>query len=145
MKLSFVQPTLLAIEISHEGAMEMACRSRGTPRVANRLLKRVRDYAQVKGRGVIDGGIAKYALNELEVDQLGLDKMDRKILEIIHHKFTGGPVGLETLCAVLSEEPDTIEEVYEPFLIQEGLLQKTPRGRVITDFAKKHVSEPIPS
>ena len=131
--------SLLNVEITSEGAVEMARRSRGTPRVANRLLKRVRDYAQVKGRGVIDGEIAKYALNELEVDQLGLDKMDRKILEIISNKFAGGPVGIETLCAVLSEEADTIEEVYEPFLIQEGFLQKTPRGRMVTDLAKRHV------
>ena len=115
---------LLAVEINEAGAREMACRSRGTPRVANRLLKRVRDYAQVKGEGVIDEKLAKYALNELEVDQLGLDKMDRKILEVIHGHFDGGPVGIETLCAILSEESDTIEEVYEPFLIQEGLIQK---------------------
>lgn len=130
---------LLDMKMSPEGTMEIACRSRGTPRVANRLLKRVRDYAQVKGREVIDGDIAQYALNELEVDQLGLDKMDQKILEIIYNKFAGGPVGIETLCAMLSEESDTIEEVYEPFLIQEGFLQKTPRGRVITEFAKKHL------
>ena len=130
---------LLAIEINEAGAREMACRSRGTPRVANRLLKRVRDYAQVKGEGVIDEKLAKYALNELEVDQLGLDKMDRKILEVIQSHFGGGPVGIETLCAILSEESDTIEEVYEPFLIQEGLIQKTPRGRVITELARQHL------
>ena len=134
--------TLFGIRINDEGSMEMASRSRGTPRVANRLLKRVRDYAQVKGCAVIDRELAKYALNELEVDQLGLGKMDRRILEVIHGNFGGGPVGIETLCAVLSEESDTIEEVYEPFLIQEGLIQKTPRGRVITDLAKKHLLTP---
>lgn len=134
---------LLGTQISPEGAMEIASRSRGTPRVANRLLKRVRDYAEVKGSGVIDEKIAQYALNELEVDQLGLDKMDRRVLEVIHNKFSGGPVGLETLSAILNEETDTIEEVYEPFLIQEGLLQKTPRGRVITERAKRHLLDPI--
>ena len=139
-QIIFRAANLLEIEINSEGAVEMARRSRGTPRVANRLLKRVRDYAQMEGSGAIDGDIAKYALNELEVDQLGLDKMDQRILEVIHNKFAGGPVGIDTLCAVLSEESDTIEEVYEPFLIQEGFLQKTPRGRVITDFARKHIS-----
>lgn len=131
---------VLKIEISEDGAIEIARRSRGTPRVANRLLKRVRDYAQVKGNGVIDKPIAEYALNELEVDQLGLDEMDRKILSLINDKFGGGPVGIETLSAALSEEVGTLEEVYEPFLIQEGLLQKTPRGRQVTEFAKKHIS-----
>ena len=138
-KIIFRTAGLLGVEISSEGAMEMACRSRGTPRVANRLLRRVRDYAEVKGSGVIDGEIAKYALNELEVDQLGLDKMDRMVLEVICNKFSGGPVGLDTLSAILNEETDTIEEVYEPFLIQEGLLQKTPRGRIITKLAKQHL------
>jgi Holliday junction DNA helicase RuvB len=131
--------SLLGTEIREAGAMEIAKRSRGTPRIANRLLKRVRDYAQVKGDGVIDEKLAAYALDQLEVDHLGLDDMDRRILTLIDEKFAGGPVGIETLSAALSEEKDTLEEVYEPFLIQEGLLQKTPRGRMITDLAKKHL------
>ncbi len=130
---------LLGIEITADGSTEIASRSRGTPRIAQRLLKRVRDYAQVEGRGVIDEKIAQYALSELEVDLWGLDKMDRRILEIIHHNFNNGPVGIDTLSAILCEESDTIEEVYEPFLIQEGLLQKTPRGRIITPLAQKHI------
>lgn len=132
---------LLDIELSTEGAQEIARRSRGTPRVANRLLKRVRDYAQVKGDGTIDESMAVYALNELEVDSLGLDQMDRKILELIEYKFNGGPVGIDTLAAALSEETDTIEEMYEPYLIQEAFIQKTPRGRVLTDMAKKHIEK----
>ncbi len=130
---------LLGTEIREAGAMEIAKRSRGTPRIANRLLKRVRDYAQVKADGVIDEKLSSYALDQLEVDHLGLDDMDRRILTLIDEKFAGGPVGIETLSAALSEEKDTLEEVYEPFLIQEGLLQKTPRGRMITDLAKKHL------
>jgi Holliday junction DNA helicase RuvB len=102
-------------------------------------LKRVRDYAQVKGSGVVTRDIAHYGLDQLGVDQLGLDEMDRRILDLIGNKFKGGPVGIDTLAAALSEEPDTIEEVYEPFLIQEGLLQKTQRGRVITETARKHL------
>lgn len=132
---------LLKSEITHSGAMELAKRSRGTPRVANRLLKRVRDYAQVKSNGLIDDKLASYALDQLEVDHLGLDDMDRKILMLIGEKFSGGPVGIETLSAALSEEKDTLEEVYEPFLIQEGLLQKTPRGRVVTELAKSHIAD----
>ena len=127
---------ILKIEMSPEGAMEVARRSRGTPRIANRLLKRVRDYAQVKGNGKIDQEIANYALDQLGVDQYGLDLMDRKILQLIQEKYSGGPVGIETMAAALSEERDTLEEVYEPFLIQEGFIQKTPRGRVITEYAK---------
>jgi len=132
---------LLEVEVAPEGALEIAKRSRGTPRVANRLLKRVRDYAQVKGTGNIDLAIAKFALNELEVDPCGLDPMDRRILSIIDQKFSGGPVGIDTLSAILNEEPQTIEEVYEPFLIQEGFLQKTPRGRIISEAAKLHLLE----
>lgn len=132
---------ILGIEISADGALEIARRSRGTPRIANRLLKRVRDYAQVANKKTIDSELANYALNKLEVDRLGLDQMDRRILNLIHNKFAGGPVGIETLSAALSEEADTIEEVYEPYLIQEGLLQKTPRGRVLTESAKKHISD----
>ena len=131
--------SLLKIRLDDEGAGEVARRSRGTPRVANRLLRRIRDYAEVKGDGHIDTKMARYALDQLEVDQLGLDQMDRKILQLIRDKFSGGPVGIETLAAALSEESDTIEEVYEPFLLQEGLLQKTPRGRVLTDLSEKHL------
>lgn len=131
----------LGVEMEKEGAREIAGRSRGTPRIANRLLRRVRDYAEVKGTGQITTEMAKYALDQLEVDQLGLDPMDQKILTLIYEKFSGGPVGIETLAAALSEESDTLEEVYEPFLIQEGLLQKTPRGRVITSSAVKHLQE----
>lgn len=130
---------LLGIQMQREGAQQISRRSRGTPRVANRLLKRVRDYADVRGDGVITPEMAEYALNELEVDQLGLDPMDRRILTLICEKFAGGPVGIETLSAALSEEVDTLEEVYEPFLLQEGLLQKTPRGRVITEFCRLHL------
>lgn len=132
---------ILGVQAAEEGLSEVAKRSRGTPRIANRLLKRVRDYAQVKGDGTITKEIATYALNQLGVDQLGLDSMDRRILQLIGHKFQGGPVGIETIAAALSEESGTLEEVYEPFLIQEGLLQKTQRGRVITDLAKAHIAE----
>jgi Holliday junction DNA helicase RuvB len=130
---------LLNIKLSDDGAMQIAKRSRGTPRVANRLLKRVRDYADVHGNGMIDAKLADFALNELEVDQLGLDDMDRRILTLIQDKFAGGPVGIDTLSSALSEEVDTLEEVYEPFLLQEGLLQKTPRGRVITELSRQHL------
>ncbi len=130
---------LLKIEMNEEGAEEIARRSRGTPRIANRLLRRVRDYAEVKGSGVIDLEITDYALNALEVDRLGLDQMDRKILMTIGEKFSGGPVGIDTLAASLSEESGTIEEVYEPYLLQEGFLQKTPRGRIISQSARDHL------
>ncbi len=130
---------ILKVEMDEEGAAEVARRSRGTPRVANRLLKRVRDYAQVKGNGVIDKDIAIYALNQLGVDQFGLDLMDRRILSLILEKYSGGPVGIDTIAAALSEERDTLEDVYEPFLIQEGFIQKTQRGRVITEYAKNSV------
>ena len=132
---------ILKISTSQEGALEIAQRSRGTPRVSNRLLKRVRDYAQVKGDGIIDKDMAQFALNSLGIDALGLDASDQRILQVIEHKFGGGPVGVETLSAVLNEEVDTIEEVYEPYLIQEGLLEKTPRGRILTDFSKKYLSQ----
>lgn len=133
--------SILKIPMNAEGASEIARRSRGTPRVANRLLKRVRDYAQVKGNGTIDQEIAIYALNQLGVDQFGLDLMDRRILKLIQDKYAGGPVGIETMAAALSEEAETLEEVYEPFLIQEGFLQKTQRGRILTDFAKRQLAE----
>jgi holliday junction DNA helicase RuvB len=133
--------SLLGIHLGDDGAGQIARRSRGTPRVANRLLKRVRDYADVHGDGQIDAKLAEFALNELEVDQLGLDPMDRRILSLILNKFGGGPVGIETLSAALSEEVDTLEEVYEPFLLQEGLIQKTPRGRMITDLSREHLKK----
>jgi Holliday junction DNA helicase RuvB len=130
---------ILGTSMTDDGALEIAKRSRGTPRIANRLLKRVRDYAQVKGNGTITHELANYALDQLEVDHMGLDDMDRRILTLIIDKFACGPVGIDTLSAALSEEKDTLEEVYEPFLIQEGLLQKTPRGRIVTDLAKRHI------
>lgn len=132
--------SLLNIVLEEDGAHEIARRSRGTPRIANRLLKRVRDYADVKGDGRITSDLARFALDQLEVDQLGLDQMDRRILMVIRDKFAGGPVGIETLSAALSEETGTLEEVYEPFLIQEGLLQKTPRGRIITPISESHLT-----
>ena len=130
---------LLNVEIDEQGAVEMARRSRGTPRLANRLLKRVRDFAQVKYDGKITYEVANDALNLLEVDKLGLDKGDRSILETIIYKFAGGPVGLDTLAAALGEDAGTLEDVYEPYLIQIGFIQRTPRGRVVTDFAYTHI------
>lgn len=136
---------LLKIPLTKDCAEEMARRSRGTPRVANRLLRRVRDYAQVRGDGRITPALAQYSLEQLEVDPLGLDQMDRKILLLILEKFGGGPVGIDTLSAALSEENDTIEEVYEPYLMQEGLLQKTARGRVVTALAIEHLKKIDPT
>lgn len=130
---------LLNVKIDEQGAVEMARRSRGTPRLANRLLKRVRDFAQVKYDGKITYEVANDALNLLEVDKLGLDKGDRSILETIIYKFAGGPVGLDTLAAALGEDAGTLEDVYEPYLIQNGFIQRTPRGRVVTDFAYTHI------
>ena len=130
---------LLRVGIDPEGTVEIARRSRGTPRIANRLLKRVRDFAQVRADGFITAEVAARALALLDVDDLGLDKMDRQLLEAIIDKFGGGPVGLETLSAVLNEEKDTIEDVYEPFLIQEGYLKRTPRGRTATPLAYRHL------
>ncbi len=131
---------LLGVKITEEGADELSLRARGTPRIANRLLKRVRDYAEVKADGVIDQKVAKSALSLFEVDVKGLDNLDRQILETIITKFEGGPVGIETIAAAVSEDKDTIEEVYEPFLIREGLLIKTPRGRKVTQLAFKHLN-----
>ena len=130
--------SILTVPISEEGALEIARRSRGTPRIVNRLLKRVRDYAQIKADGVINKEVADEALKALEVDDKGFDKMDRKLLLTIIQKFKGGPVGVETLSASINEERDTIEEVYEPYLIQEGYLHRTPRGRVATKLAYNH-------
>ncbi len=130
---------ILGVEITREGALEIAGRSRGTPRVANRLLKRVRDYAQVKADGIITREVADDALKFLEVDTLGLDQADRRLLQAIIQKFEGGPVGLDTLAAATSEEPETLEDVYEPYLIQLGMLARTPRGRVATPIAYQHL------
>jgi len=129
---------LLSVEIAAEGALEIAARSRGTPRVANRLLRRVRDYAQVKANGVITREVADAALTMLDVDQVGLDVMDRKLLRAVMEKFGGGPVGVDNLAHAIGEERDTIEDVLEPFLIQSGFLQRTPRGRVATVSAYRH-------
>ncbi|MBR7101643.1 MAG: Holliday junction branch migration DNA helicase RuvB [Clostridia bacterium] len=130
---------LLDVKITEEGAYEIASRSRGTPRIANRLLKRVRDYAQVKGDGVINIEMAKKALEALEIDHLGLDNTDRKMLETIIKFYDGGPVGLETLSATIGEESITIEDVYEPYLMQIGFLSRTPRGRCVTRLAYEHL------
>ena len=134
---------ILNIDIAAKGAGEIAKRSRGTPRIANRLLKRVRDYAIVKGDGMIDLDIANLALDMLEIDDLGLDNVDRMIMDAIITKFNGGPVGLETLAATVSEERDTITDVYEPFLLKLGFIQKTPRGRVATKRAYEHMGYPM--
>jgi len=129
---------ILKIEVEEEGAFEIARRSRGTPRVANRLLKRVRDYAQVKASGVIDRDTADKALKLLEIDDMGLDDIDKKLLHTIIQKFDGGPVGLDTLAASIGEDSGTIEDVYEPYLLQIGFINRTPRGRVATNSAYKH-------
>jgi len=129
---------ILGVEIDREGALELARRSRGTPRIANRLLRRVRDYAQVRGAGKIDLTTAQAALQMLEVDRYGFDEVDRKLLLTIIEKYQGGPVGVNTLAAVLAEEADAIEEIYEPFLMQIGFLNRTPRGRVATQLAYEH-------
>jgi Holliday junction DNA helicase RuvB len=135
----------LSIPIAPQGAAEIARRSRGTPRIANRLLRRVRDFAQVKGDGTITREVADHALLQMEVDREGLDVMDRKILRVILEKFQGGPVGVETISASVSEERDTLEDVYEPFLIQRGFLKRTPRGRVATPAAWKHLGMAVPT
>jgi holliday junction DNA helicase RuvB len=132
---------ILKMPITHEAAIEIAGRSRGTPRIANALLRRVRDFAQIKGNGKIDIEIARYALKALNVDANGLDEMDNKILNTIIDKFKGGPVGLSTLATAVSESSETIEEVYEPFLIQEGFIMRTPRGREVTEKAYKHLGK----
>ncbi len=136
---------ILEVEIDDAGAFAIAERSRGTPRVANRLLKRVRDFAEVKGQGVVDVNIADKALEMLEVDKAGFDRSDRALLELIAVKFSGGPVGLSTIAVAIGEEQDTIEEVLEPYLLQQGMLKRTPRGRVLTPAAFKHLGLPVPS
>ena len=131
--------SILNIDIDEEAAFEIARRSRGTPRIANRILKRVRDYASVLGDGNIDLNLAKIALNKLEIDDLGLDEIDRRILETIIVKYSGGPVGLDTLATTIGEEVETLEDVYEPFLLQLGFISRTPRGRVTLEPAYKHL------
>ena len=135
---------LLGVKIDEAGAMEVGKRSRGTPRLANRLLKRVRDFAQVRYDGMITYEVAQTALNLLEVDSMGLDATDRNLLEAMITKFMGKPVGLDTLAAAIGEDSGTIEDVYEPFLIQRGLIKRTPRGRALTAFAYEHMGYPVP-
>ena len=135
--------SILEIEITDEGALQIASRSRGTPRIANRLLKRVRDFALVKGNGTITNEIASKALQSLEIDELGLDNVDRRMLEAIIKFYGGGPVGLETLAATIGEEAITIEDVYEPYLMQIGFLSRTPRGRCVTKLAYEHLAIPF--
>jgi Holliday junction DNA helicase RuvB len=132
------------VPIDQDGAAEIAMRSRGTPRIANRLLRRVRDYAEVRAQGRIDRPTAQAALSLLEVDAHGFDELDRRLLRTIIEKYDGGPVGLNTLAAALAEEQDALEEVYEPFLIQIGFLDRTPRGRVATRLAYEHFNIPLP-
>jgi Holliday junction DNA helicase RuvB len=135
---------LLKIEMDQQGAREIARRSRGTPRIANRLLRRVRDFAQVKADGIIKGDIADQALNMLQVDASGFDHMDRRLLLTMIEKFSGGPVGVDSLAAAISEERGTIEDVLEPYLIQQGYIARTPRGRIVTDHGYKHFGLPAP-
>ncbi|MBQ5893108.1 MAG: Holliday junction branch migration DNA helicase RuvB, partial [Clostridia bacterium] len=133
---------ILGMEIEDDGAIEIASRSRGTPRIANRLLKRVRDFAQIMSDGAIDRKIASYALNKLEIDHLGLDNVDRRMLETIIKFYDGGPVGLETLAATVGEEAVTLEDMYEPYLMQIGFLSRTPRGRCVTRLACEYLGLP---
>ncbi|MCS7082142.1 MAG: Holliday junction branch migration DNA helicase RuvB [Bacteroidetes bacterium] len=135
---------LLSVELEESGALEIARRSRGTPRIANRLLRRARDFAQVYGDGRITAQIARHTLRALEVDEEGLDEMDQRLLRTLIERFGGGPVGLNALAAVLSEDPGTLEEVYEPYLLQEGFLERTPRGRIATGKAYRHFRLPVP-
>ena len=135
---------ILEVELDPDGAETIASRARGTPRVANRLLRRVRDFAEVRGTGAISAGAAAEALELLEVDAAGLDRHDRQFLEMIAGKFGGGPVGLTTLAVAIGEEPDTIEDVFEPYLLQQGLIKRTPRGRVLTERAYEHLGLPVP-
>tara|TARA_B110000263_G_C15278054_1_gene496848 strand:+ start:534 stop:1553 length:1020 start_codon:yes stop_codon:yes gene_type:complete len=130
---------ILKVDIDNKSAIEIASRSRGTPRISNGLLRRVRDFAQIKGNGSIDMEITRYSLKALQVDKYGLDEMDNKILNTLIHKFKGGPVGISTLATAVSENSETIEEVYEPFLIQKGFIIRTPRGREVTELAYKHL------
>ncbi|MDI6809545.1 MAG: Holliday junction branch migration DNA helicase RuvB [Candidatus Eisenbacteria bacterium] len=131
--------TILGIDVDEDGAFEIAKRSRGTPRIANRLLRRVRDFAQIKAKGKINKEVAEDSLKMLDVDKMGLDEMDRRMLEAIIHKYGGGPVGISTIAVVVGEEPDTLEDVYEPYLIQEGFIKRTARGREATSLAYAHL------
>ncbi len=140
-KIIFRSAEILGVVIDEAGALEIACRSRGTPRIANALLRRIRDFAQIKGNGAIDREIARYGLDALHVDESGLDEMDNRILLTIIEKFKGGPVGITTIATAVGEEAGTIEEVHEPFLIMEGYLQRTPRGREATAKAYKHLGK----
>ncbi|MBQ7840340.1 MAG: Holliday junction branch migration DNA helicase RuvB [Lachnospiraceae bacterium] len=135
---------ILGVEIEKEGAVELARRSRGTPRLANRILKRVRDFAQVKYDGVITKEVAQIALDLMDVDKMGLDRVDRNMLYTMIEKFKGGPVGLDTLAASIGEDAGTIEDVYEPYLLMNGLIDRTPRGRIVTEAAYRHLGIPIP-
>lgn len=137
--------TILDVHITEDAAFEVARRSRGTPRIANRLLRRVRDFAQVKGDGTIGIEIARYALEAMDVDDRGLDDMDRKLLLTIIEKYAGGPVGVDTLAASVREDKETIEDVYEPFLLQEGFIERTPRGRLATRGAYEHLKINVPN
>ena len=138
-KIILRSAALLGVPCDPEGALELASRSRGTPRVANRLLRRARDFAEVEGSGVIDFSIVKTACERLEVDAGGLDEMDRRLLSIVIEHYDGGPVGVETIAAAMAEPRDTIEDVYEPYLLQQGFLGRTPRGRVATKKAYEHL------
>lgn len=144
MKIIIRSACLLDVQINDEAATEIAKRSRGTPRIANRLLKRLRDFAQVKGNGIINLNIAQDALISLDVDSLGLDDMDRKLLVTIIEKFNGGPAGVDAIAAALREDKETIEDVYEPYLLQEGLLERTSRGRLATRLAYEHLGKSLP-
>jgi Holliday junction DNA helicase RuvB len=135
---------ILGIDVSTEGGAAIAARSRGTPRVANRLLRRVRDFAEVRGTGSIDDAMASEALEMLEVDVAGLDRHDRQLLDTVASKFAGGPVGLSTLAVAVGEETDTIEDVFEPFLLQQGFIKRTARGRVLTERGYEHLGLPVP-
>jgi Holliday junction DNA helicase RuvB len=137
-KIVYRSASILNVAIDKEGAREIASRSRGTPRVANRLLRRVRDYAQVRADGNITKQVADQALKMLDVDSMGFDKMDRKLLLLIIKEFAGGPAGIESIAAAISEDKDTIEDVYEPYLIQQGYIQRTSRGRIATEQAYNH-------
>ncbi len=139
MQIIIQSAKILGVEIKEEGAREMARRSRGTPRIANRILKRVRDYAQVRYDGVISEEVARTALDLMDVDKLGLDHNDRTIILTLIEKFSGGPAGLDTLAASIGEDPGTIEDVYEPYLLKNGLINRTPRGRMVTDLAYEHL------
>lgn len=142
-KIVLRSASLLGISCEPQGALELARRSRGTPRVANRLVRRVRDFAQVEGSGVIDEAIVKLTCERLEIDSAGLDEMDRRLLRVIIEHYSGGPVGVETLSAALAEPRDTLEDVHEPYLLQQGFIGRTPRGRIATVLAYEHLGYPL--